>query len=292
MLLNSRWIRISTLVCLTTCGLVHSANAQTSRRAEVEGYDLTALLDNRRLVQGSPRFAVRFDRHTYYFASRDAKRQFQRAPHRYAPVLSGDCVVCLAEHNVRIPGQPRFAAVHNGRLYLFPTAATKRTFLRSPGRYEAVDLAENGRSVVARVDHGRTIAGQPEWTAVFQGLRYQFASAAERQRFLRQPVRYIATVRRSPQVSFGTTAASRSFRPISAGAASRELTSLQIARGAAPSPLFQLGALRNGLTADLPTCRHCSLLHKRPVADESSFFFRRSLDVLTIYSGLPGAAWF
>ncbi|MCR9197407.1 MAG: hypothetical protein NXI04_02070 [Planctomycetaceae bacterium] len=245
---------------LTLLAVSPVADAQQNRRYEVGGYDLTELIVGRRLIKGMSRFSVRYDRRTYYFASRESKQQFLKDPARYVPVLGGDCIVCYADSGDRVAGSNQYALIHNRRLYLFPSERTKQRFAANPSLYEHVDLAADGRSVVWLVNHRRDVKGQRQWTAVVDGLRYQFTSQAERREFLRNRVRYVQLAMNPRQIPARGAATGRGpIQPLPSGSApslASQFTSLQIARGAAPSQLFQLGALRNGLTADLQALRN------------------------------------
>lgn len=248
------------VILLTLLAADPAAHAQPIRRHEVGGYDLTQLIDRHRLIKGSSRFAVRYDRRTYHFASRQSKQLFLKDPARYVPVLSGDCVVCYADSGERVAGSHQQALIHNHRLYLFPSERTKQRFAANPSLYENVDLAAGGRSVVWLVNYRRDVAGERRWTAIVDGLRYQFTSDAERREFLRNRIRYVQLAKRPQQIPVRGVAAGRGLIPASpAGMApslASQFTSLQIARGATPSQLFQLGALGNGLTADLQALRN------------------------------------
>ena len=262
--------RAAAAILLTLLAAGSVAHAQPGRRFEVGGYDLTQLIDGHRLVKGTSRFAVRYDRRTYHFASRQSKQQFLKDPARYVPVLGGDCVVCYADSGDRVAGSHQHALIHRQRLYLFPSERTKQRFAANPSLYENVDLAADGRSVVWLVNHRRDVAGERRWTAIVDGLRYQFTSEAERREFLRNRVRYVQLARHPQQIPVRGVAAGRGLIPASpngtAPSLASQFTSLQIARGAAPSQLFQLGALRNGLTADLQALRNLEQAgNSRPV---------------------------
>lgn len=252
--------RAAATIVLALLAVMPTAHAQPNRRYEVNGYDLTQLIDGRRLVKGTSRFAVRYDRRTYHFASRQSKQQFLKDPARYVPALGGDCVVCFADSGDRVAGSHQHALLHNQRLYLFPSERTKQRFAANPSLYENVDLAARGRSVVWLVNHRRDVAGQRRWTAIVNGLRYQFTSEAERREFFRNRVRYVQLAMHPQQIPLRGATADRGPVPASPERSTPSLasqfTSLQIARGAAPSQLFQLGALRNGLTADLQALRN------------------------------------
>lgn len=53
-----------------------------------------------------------------------------------APVaMNGYCPVCVVEMKQWIKGDPRFAVVHDGKTYLFPSEEQKQMFEQNPGKY-------------------------------------------------------------------------------------------------------------------------------------------------------------
>lgn len=247
------------VVCIAPLSLNTHAG-QDDRRFEIDGYDLTALVDQQKLVKGSARFAARFDRHTYHFESRESRKRFLRTPHRYVPALGGDCVVCFADKGVRVPGSTRHAVLHNKRLYLFPDSETRKVFREDPGKYEDIDLVANGNSIVWAVNRGHQVPGLPAWTVVVDGLRYQFSSAEERGAFLQNRTHFIRLWRNPslrpirPGITTATSAAVPGNGTLPSPAS--QFSSLQIAGGQQPSQLFQLRSLQIGLTGELQALRN------------------------------------
>jgi len=141
-------------------------------------------------VQGKPQYQSTYDGKTYYFPSDKERQMFLADPAKYVPALGGDCTVCLAKMGKRMPGSIHHAAIHRGRLYLFPSDEQKQMFLADPDAYADVDLALNGQCAVCLTRMNREVPGKPEFTAVHQGLRYLFPSAKERDMFLANPKQY------------------------------------------------------------------------------------------------------
>lgn len=177
------------------------ANAQrTERRLGLNGYCPVELLDNDRLVKGHGALTQRFDDITYRFSSREARRKFSANPQRYVPALGGDCVVCYEKSHVRVAGRLEFASPHDGRIYLFPSEKWRQEFEANPQKYENVDLAVGGHSIVWLAHDGRTVVGNPEQTEVHNGFRYLFASTVDRRHFLTKKRLYEGVARRQGTV--------------------------------------------------------------------------------------------
>jgi YHS domain-containing protein len=71
----------------------------------------------------------------FHFSSEAARKRFEAAPEKYAPVQSGNDVVLAAEENRTVPGNVNHSAVWHGRLYLFSNSASLAAFQKDPPRY-------------------------------------------------------------------------------------------------------------------------------------------------------------
>lgn len=102
------------------------------------------VIDMKQWVKGRPEFKSVYDGKTYLFPGAEQKAKFDKDPARYAPAAGGGCAVCLVDMNKRIPGVVNHAALHAGRLFLFPGAEQRERFLNNPNRYANADLALGG----------------------------------------------------------------------------------------------------------------------------------------------------
>ncbi len=71
----------------------------------------------------------------FHFSSEAARKRFEAAPQKYAPVHGGNDIVLAVEENRTVPGSVNHSAVWHGRLYLFSNSATLATFREDPARY-------------------------------------------------------------------------------------------------------------------------------------------------------------
>ena len=117
---------------------------------------------------------------------------FLANPAKYAPALGGDCTVCLAAGKGRVPGSVQHAAIYKDRLFLFPSADIKSKFRNNVMQYEKTDLAMDGMCTVCKMDMGKEVPGDPRFTVVHKGMRYQFPGAEQRDTFLSNPAKYAA----------------------------------------------------------------------------------------------------
>jgi YHS domain-containing protein len=154
------------------------------------GFCLVSLRDHQQWQPGDEQFSVFFDGRRYQFASARERDIFAAAPVDYVPTLGGDCPVTLAETGRRAKGQLEYGVLHGSRLMFFASEDDRQYFLQDPSQFADVDLALDGRCIVTRRDFGRDVAGIPDTVAVYRGLRYFFASAHDRDLFLKNPARY------------------------------------------------------------------------------------------------------
>ena len=93
----------------------------------LHGADPVALLDQGRTIEGVAAQTAVHDGVAYYFASEANRRAFEADPARYAPQNGGFCTFGVAV-NKKFDGDPNFAAVVDGKLYVFLSAAVFEAF--------------------------------------------------------------------------------------------------------------------------------------------------------------------
>ncbi|GAB4133726.1 hypothetical protein [Thermopirellula anaerolimosa] len=197
------------------------SNTREARQAPLalQGYCAVSLLEMRKWVKGNPAFGAVYDGRTYLFADEQGRQMFLQNPVKYIPALGGDDVVAWVKTNKRVAGDIRYAAIHEGRLFLFAGDNAKQSFLDNPSAFANADLAYGGKCVVCLVGMQQDVPGRPEFTVIHKGLRYLFASAAQRDAFLANPAKYEV-----PATSPGLATPGSGVRSSSAGSATRPST--------------------------------------------------------------------
>lgn len=175
---------------LLAIGVVFCPLSAGAAELALQGNCAVCLVELGKVVPGSEKHSVEFDRQVYRFPSESEKKTFLADPAKYAPALGGDCVVCRANKGVRVAGKTQFAAIHSGRAYLFPSDKEQATFKAEPKRYENVDVALRGQCSVCIVMAKKWVPGKPEFVSVYDGLRYFFPSAEEQQVFEADPAKF------------------------------------------------------------------------------------------------------
>ncbi len=163
---------------------------QAKMKLGLEGYCPVCITQMKKWMKGSPAHQATYDGVTYYFPGDGPKQKFLKAPEKYVPALNGDCIACWAMAKKRVPGSVRHAALHRGRLYLFPSKKELDAFSKTPKKFENTDLALKGDCSVCIVMANKKVPGKTEFTAMHNGFRYLFPADNERQIFLRDPARY------------------------------------------------------------------------------------------------------
>lgn len=156
----------------------------------LEGYCPVCILDAHKWEKGSQEHRSVYDGVAYLFPSAAVKEKFDRTPAKYVPALNGDCIVCYEKYDKRVPGNIRYAAKRNGRIYMFPSDEVKQTWIENPAAYDKSDIALNGECSVCLVAANKHVPGSEKFTEVHGGLRYLFPSAEQQDVFRQSPGKY------------------------------------------------------------------------------------------------------
>jgi YHS domain-containing protein len=111
----------------------------------LEGYCPVTLAEKQAWTEGRPQYGARHRGRTYLFAGPEQQRAFLTDPDRYAPALSGDDPVLAFEQGRSLPGQRRYGAYCQSRMYLFASPETRAAFEANPDKY-ATRVASAERS--------------------------------------------------------------------------------------------------------------------------------------------------
>jgi YHS domain-containing protein len=84
----------------------------------LHGVDPVAFIDIGNRVDGSARYTAVHDGVAYYFESEDNMAAFEKAPSRYTPQNGGFCTFGVSVGK-KFDGDPQYAAVVDGKLYVF-----------------------------------------------------------------------------------------------------------------------------------------------------------------------------
>ncbi len=150
----------------------------------LSGYCPVSLISGRRLVPGQAEYTIQHEGKVYRFANSLMSSLFRKDPQRYIPVNRGDCPVSQVDGGVVRPGDPRWGALYQGRLFLCASQEARQRFLNDPQRYALVDVAEQGFCLHCLNETGLLVPGDPKYEITRAGQRYWFPDPSHRDAFL------------------------------------------------------------------------------------------------------------
>lgn len=84
----------------------------------LHGIDPVAFIDIGNRIDGTARYTAVHDGVAYYFSSKANLKAFRKSPEQYVPQNGGFCTYGVSVGK-KFDGDPRYAAVENGKLYVF-----------------------------------------------------------------------------------------------------------------------------------------------------------------------------
>ena len=93
----------------------------------LHGVDPVAFIEIGNRIEGSAAYTAVHDGVAYYFSSAANKQAFEKSPGRYLPQFGGFCTFGVSVAK-KFDGNPRYAAVENGKLYVFLNEAIFNEF--------------------------------------------------------------------------------------------------------------------------------------------------------------------
>jgi len=82
------------------------------------GVDPVAFIEIGNRIDGTAKYTAVHDGVAYYFSSQENMNAFRRSPAKYAPAYGGFCTFGVSVGK-KFDGDPQFADVRNGKLYVF-----------------------------------------------------------------------------------------------------------------------------------------------------------------------------
>ncbi|WP_394392080.1 YHS domain-containing (seleno)protein [Shewanella woodyi] len=95
----------------------------------LHGVDPVSLLDAGQYIAGSATHTEVFDNVSYYFSSEANKESFKTDPEKYAPQNGGFCTFGVSVGK-KFDGNPSFASINNGKLYVFLNEDIYKLFMK------------------------------------------------------------------------------------------------------------------------------------------------------------------
>jgi len=100
----------------------------------LHGFDPVALSRFNAVAEGEAEYTVVHDDVAYYFASKDSADTFSADPAGHLPQFGGFCAYAVALGR-KFDGDPQFADIVDGKLYLFVNAAVFAEYKKNPMKW-------------------------------------------------------------------------------------------------------------------------------------------------------------
>ncbi|GAB5480559.1 MAG: hypothetical protein Pars92KO_03160 [Parasphingorhabdus sp.] len=110
---------------------VSSGLTAASAPLALHGVDTVAFINTGNRIQGTAKFTAVHDGVAYYFSTQENLDAFKAAPARYMPQNGGFCTFGVSVGK-KFDGDPRWADVRNGKLYVFLSEAIFNAYQKDP----------------------------------------------------------------------------------------------------------------------------------------------------------------
>lgn len=100
----------------------------------LHGIDPVALIRYNAVAEGEAVYTVVHDGAAYYFASQQSADLFSEDPASYLPQFGGFCAYAVAKGK-KFDGDPQFADIVDGKLYLFVNDAVFQEYRKDPQKW-------------------------------------------------------------------------------------------------------------------------------------------------------------
>ncbi len=110
---------------------VSSGLTAASAPLALHGVDTVAFINTGNRIEGSAKYAAVHDGVAYYFSTQANLDTFSAAPAKYIPQNGGFCTFGVSVGK-KFDGDPRWADVRDGKLYVFLSEDIFNAYLRDP----------------------------------------------------------------------------------------------------------------------------------------------------------------
>lgn len=142
----------TTLLSVLLAAPAFAQGAADPRPEALDGVDVVVLLREGREVFGTSAHRATDGTFDYLFSSAETRAEFERAPARYGIQAGG---LCARMGGLRT-ANPSNYVVHDSRIYIFASDSCRETFLRTPAKFIAKELAPMPESAAA-AQQGRAL---------------------------------------------------------------------------------------------------------------------------------------
>lgn len=138
---SSTLLALAISSALTLSNPVHAADENnvspglTTMNAPLglHGVDPVSAIELGNAFEGSAKFAATYDGVAYYFKSKDSLEKFNASPQKFVPQNGGFCTYGVSVGK-KFDGDPNFASIVDGKLYVFLNEDIYKLFLKDESR--------------------------------------------------------------------------------------------------------------------------------------------------------------
>lgn len=130
-------LTILTFACVvaTWIAILARERADKGSPLALEGYCPVTVVHSYEWQLGNPKLDAVHEGRLYLFAGQRERQLFLSQPQRYAPVEAGRDVVRLVDENRNSVGHRQHGMTYDGRMYLFDSEESLKTFHANPSKY-------------------------------------------------------------------------------------------------------------------------------------------------------------
>jgi len=127
--MNSKQLILVSLLFVFSSFAIAGSSVRTSKEgAAIDGYDPVAYFTAKRAVKGLPEIHHEWSGTKWHFSSRENLELFVASPEKYAPQYGGHCAYGIIYGYVSKKRYEPLFEIYEGKLYLFPGDASKRSW--------------------------------------------------------------------------------------------------------------------------------------------------------------------
>ena len=121
-------------------GVTESESATLAQKKFIglEGFCPVRLIRDRKWISGREDLVESYRGVTYYFASEEEQKEFQKNPANFTPQNLGCDPVVLYTDQQAISGQIKYGAFFDSKLFLFDSTETRSAFKANPLKYSLI----------------------------------------------------------------------------------------------------------------------------------------------------------
>jgi len=109
--------------------------AMDSAPVALGGHCPVCMIERAEMAPGKKTEEAVYNGKRYLFSTPENRKRFLESPTKFLPAAGGDCVVSLVDRGKRVPGDVKFPAMFEERVYFLSDKPSREKFLKAPDAY-------------------------------------------------------------------------------------------------------------------------------------------------------------